>query len=316
MDERIEAIALPEGIAYSHAERELSVTNTSRDGSCHDLIAAIRVKQWIKNLVIPGVGLAMLELPLNELTPLLNLALAFVTFCIAASSIYLLNDMMDVAKDRVHPTKCHRPIASGRLKMPFLRLLLVVAWPTAILMASLVNVQVLGLVFSYLVINIGYCIKFKHIPQIDIVCVASGFTIRALIGAFCVGTAVNFWLLAAVVFACMGLAVMKRMKELKGLGGNGETRPVLSRYDYDTLLRSHDMFMVLSVLSLTLFLEDRSHDSPLKSAAMLTFMSAVLLAFIDRVQANADGDPTNLIYKHKYLSAAAVLLAVTFVLVK
>jgi 4-hydroxybenzoate polyprenyltransferase len=171
-------------------------------------------------------------------------------------------------------------------------------------------------VLTYLVINIGYCIKFKHIPQIDIVCVASGFTIRALIGAFCVGTGVNFWLLAAVVFACMGLAVMKRMKELKGVGATGETRPVLSRYDYDTLLRSHDMFMVLSVLSVTLFLEDRSHDSPLASAAMLTFMSAVLLAFIDRVQATADGDPTNLIYKHKYLSAAVVLLGVTFVLVK
>lgn len=301
--------------AHSVAGGEDPVMTISSTCSYHDLVVAIRVKQWIKNLIIPGVGLAMLELPLRGLTPLINLALAFVAFCIAASSIYLLNDIMDMAKDRAHPTKRHRPIASGRIKAPLLWLLLGLAWPIAVGIASLANLQVFALVLSYLIINIGYCIKFKNIPQVDIVCVASGFTIRALIGAFCVGNGVNFWLLAAVVFACMGLAVMKRMKELKSMGATGETRPVLSRYDYDTLVRTHDMFMVLSVLSATLFLEHRSDGNPLASAAMLTFISAVLLAFIDRVQANADGDPTNLIYKHKYLSASVVLLAVTFVLV-
>jgi decaprenyl-phosphate phosphoribosyltransferase len=276
-----------------------------------DFFAAIRVRQWIKNLIIPGVGLVMLTPASPLAASLLHLGVAFLAFCIAASSVYLLNDMLDVAKDRAHPTKCRRPIADGRLNMSFLWALLWISCPASLWLASQINLQVFSLLFAYLAINIGYCIKLKHVPNLDIVCVASGFTIRALIGAFCVGSRVNFWILATIIFTCMGLAAMKRMKELQSVGTSGDTRPVLTRYNYETLQRIHDMFMVLAMLSVTIFLEHRGQDNPLMIAVALTFISAVFLTFVHRVQGSADGDPTNLIYKNKYLAGSVVLAMAT-----
>jgi decaprenyl-phosphate phosphoribosyltransferase len=276
-----------------------------------DFLAAIRVRQWIKNLIIPGVGLVMMTSASPRAESLLHLVIAFLAFCIAASSVYLLNDMLDVAKDRAHPTKCRRPIAAGRLNMPFLWALIWIACPASLWLASLINFQVFSLLTAYLAINIGYCIKFKHVPNLDIVCVASGFTIRALIGAFCVGSRVNFWILATIIFTCMGLAAMKRMKELQSLGASGDTRPVLTRYTYETLQRIHDMFMVLAMLSVTIFLEHRGQENPLAIAVALTFISAVFLTFVHRVQGSTDGDPTNLIYKNKYLAGSVVLVMAT-----
>lgn len=281
-----------------------------------DFIVAIRVHQWIKNLIILAVGAVMVGPNADLEKAITQLALAFTAFCLAASSIYVLNDMLDISKDRSHPVKRWRPIASGRLSLPLLWAMLAVAMPSSVMLGWQVGPQVTALVLAYLAINVGYCVKFKHVPQLDVVCVASGFTIRALTGAFAVGRTVDFWLLAAITFACMGLALMKRMKEIKTQGPGATTRPVLAGYDYETLLRAHDMFMVLAMLSLTIFLEHstKTVSNPMTLAACLTFISALFLVFIHRVQGDVDGDPTALIYRNKFLAMAVLLITLTFFL--
>lgn len=289
---------------------------TAPPSRARDFLVAIRVHQWIKNLIIPFVGIVMAAPNPDWEQLALSLLMAFAGFCLAASSIYLLNDMMDVHKDRSHPVKRWRPIASGRLSTPFLWLALAVAIPASLGLGWEVGPKVAALLLAYLAINVGYCIKFKHVPQLDVVCVASGFTIRALIGALAVGRSVDFWLLAAITFACMGLALMKRMKELKKLGASANTRPVLAGYNHDTLQRAHDMFMVLAVLSLMIFLEHstKTSNNPMTVAACLTFISALLLVFIHRVHSDSDGDPTTLIYRNKFTSLAVLLTFLSFFL--
>lgn len=290
------------------------VKNASVVTTVLDVMAAIRVRQWIKNLVIPVVGLAMMGPQPDVARITVDLLMAFAAFCVAASSIYVLNDMLDISKDQAHPVKCGRPIASGRISLPCATVGLMLSIPCALTLAWWVSPRVSLLLATYLAINVGYCFKFKHVPHLDVVCVASGFTIRALTGAFAVGRLVDFWLLAAITFACMGLAIMKRMKELKNVEASSETRPVLAGYDYETLLRAHDMFMVLAVLSLTLFLEHstKTQHDPIAVAASLTCISAMFLVFIHRVQGDTDGDPTTLIYRNKLLSLS--VLGLTFAL--
>jgi decaprenyl-phosphate phosphoribosyltransferase len=291
-----------------------TATRTLRSSRIRDLVHAARVHQWIKNLIIPIVGVIMFrpDIELGQATS--HLILTFIAFCIAASSIYVFNDMMDIAKDLSHPIKCRRPIASGRLSTHVLIGGLLVTIPSALMLAWQVGPNVAALLGAYLAINLGYCVKFKHVAQLELVCVSSGFTIRALAGAFAVGRTVDFWLLAAVTFACMGMALMKRMKELKTLGTEAQTRPVLARYDYETLLRAHDMFMVLAVLSVTIFLEHstKAMNNPVTVAVCLTFISGLFLVFIHRVQKDSDGDPTALIYRNKYLAMSAVMLVLAF----
>lgn len=268
-----------------------------------DLLEAIRVKQWIKNLVVPLVGVAMLGDQPGWPEAVVSLCLGFAAFCMAASSIYVLNDLVDIKADRAHPKKRHRPIASGRVGTSFLCGLLAVSCPLSLFLAYIASPQIMVLLLIYFIINIAYCFKLKHVAQVDMVCVASGFTLRALAGAFAVGAAVDFWILAAITFSCVGLAIMKRMKELKALGASGETRPVLAKYDYHTLLRAHDIFMVLATQSLVMFLERSSAKfaNSLKVAVVLTLISVAFLVFMHQVQSEHDGDPTALIYRNKFM---------------
>lgn len=286
-------------------------TRTSR---LVDLLGAIRVHQWIKNLIIPAVGLLMLRKGLGDGTAILGVAYAFAAFCLAASSIYIFNDIMDIEKDRQHPVKRMRPIASGRLGLPLVWACLALLVPASLALAFAAGTSVVAMLLAYLAINLAYCLKFKHVAQVDVICVSSGFTIRALTGAFAVGMTIDFWLLAAITFACMGLALMKRMKEFKAMGASGKTRPALAGYDYETLVRTHDMFMVLAVLSAVLFVNNNekvSHNA-MASAFALTMVSSLFLIFVHRVQGDADGDPTALVYRNKYLSTGAVLMVVVF----
>ena len=299
------------------SEREFAVS-VSPHVNGKDLIDAIRVKQWIKNLVVPVVGLVMFDPVQDPHNKILNIVLAFIAFCLAATSIYVFNDMMDISKDRAHPSKRYRPIASGRIGTSFLCGLLAVFCPLSIFLAYIASPQIMVLLLLYFIINIAYCTKLKHVAQIDIVCVGSGFTLRALAGSYAVGSQVDFWILAAVTFSCIGLAVMKRMKELKSLGASGETRPVLMKYNYEALLRAHDVFMILSIQSLLMFLEHSSKKftNQFAIAFFLMVISAAFLIFIHRVHLEKDGDPTALIYRNKYLTALMILGFAALVLSK
>lgn len=288
------------------------------DYNLRDLFSALRIKQWIKNLIIPAVGFAMLDRNLNNNNEITNIFFGFIAFCIASSCIYILNDIMDAPKDRAHPIKCKRPIASGRIGTSFLFGLLAALCPVSIFIASMANTNIALIVLIYFSINIGYCLKFKHIANIDIICVSSGFTLRALAGAYAVGVTINFWVLAAITFSCMGLAIMKRMTELKSLGSSGETRPVLSVYKYETLLRTHDIFMVLSIQAVIMFFESstKKFTNQFTVAILLIFISAAFLIFIHKVQDEKNGDPTTLIYRNKYTLILMLLILTTIFLFK
>lgn len=287
------------------------VTRTSR---LADLLSAIRVHQWIKNLIVPAVGLLMMRTGVGDGKAILGIAYAFAAFCLASSSIYIFNDLMDVEKDKQHPVKRLRPIASGRLGLPLVWTCLILLVPSSLALALSAGALVAAMLLAYFAINLAYCLKFKHVAQVDVICVSSGFTIRALTGAFAVGMTIDFWLLAAITFACMGLALMKRMKEFKAMGSSGKTRPALAGYDYETLIRTHDMFMVLAVLSAVLFVNnnEKISQNAVVSGLALTMVSSLFLIFVHRVQGDVDGDPTALVYRNKFLSTGAVLMIIVF----
>ncbi len=280
-----------------------------------DLLHTIRMRQWIKNLIIPLVGLLVLEPHSIDWLQSTNLIFAFMAFCLAASSIYIINDWIDIDKDRAHPTKKHRPIASGRISSGCLLFLLLIQIPSSLALAYLVNFQVFLLLMAYLIINLCYCIKVKNVRLLDMVCVSSGFTIRALTGAMAVSQTMDFWILGAITFACMALVIMKRMKELKQLGSSGNTRKVLSGYSYDFLVRVHDMFLILSILLCMVYLGNVGFDNDIAQAAGLIVISGMLLLLVERLHGNSSGDPTDFFYKNKYLSISAVGFLVVFIII-
>jgi 4-hydroxybenzoate polyprenyltransferase len=193
------------------------------------VFSSLRPRQWVKNLFVFG-GLIFgqrLFVP-----PAVGAALAaFAIFCGLSGAIYLLNDVADRDKDRLHPDKRMRPIASGRLPV---RTALVAAGVLIVggLAAALWLSRPFALVaLTYVVLLSAYSARLKHVVIVDVLVVAIGFVLRAAAGALVIGVAISGWLLICTVLLALFLALGKRRHEVLTLGESAAGhRPILAEY--------------------------------------------------------------------------------------
>ncbi|HEV2122194.1 MAG TPA: UbiA family prenyltransferase, partial [Chloroflexota bacterium] len=194
--------------------------------SLHLLLRSARPRQWPKNAVVL-LGLVFARY-LFDPVPLSRAVLAMLLFCIVSVAVYLVNDLLDAEKDRLHPVKSRRPIASGRLS-PTL------AWITASvagvggLVASFLLAPGFGaIVAGYLALQAAYVGFFKHAVILDVLILASGFVLRAIAGAVVIGVPISPWLYVCTMLLALFLALGKRRQELVLLSGSaGGHRPSL-----------------------------------------------------------------------------------------
>jgi len=203
------------------------------------ILKAMRPRQWIKNVLL----LAGLLLSRRLLDPVsVERALAgFALFCLLSGAVYLLNDVLDRERDRRHPRKCKRPIASGALPIP-----LAVAAMIAIALAALAGAFALSLYFgmcalAYLLLMIPYSVALKEVFLIDTLIIAMGFIIRAVSGVIVLRTPqtavpLTSWFVICVMFLALFLAFSKRRSELVNLDAEAvRFRPVLALYSLEMM---------------------------------------------------------------------------------
>lgn len=177
------------------------------------LFKALRPHQWVKNLLI------FLPLLLAhqwfDVTKWINVFLAFITFSLAASSGYILNDLMDLAADRAHPTKKYRPFAAGLLSIPTGLILFMSLLGASLLMSSgWLSGYFTGLISLYLILTISYSFYLKRKLIVDVLVLAGLYTHRILAGSVAVNVLISSWFLAFTMFLFTSLAFLKRYVEL------------------------------------------------------------------------------------------------------
>lgn len=196
----------------------------------HPILRTARPKQWLKNvLVFAAPGAAGV---LDQFDVFATTVLAFVSFCLAASGTYFWNDVLDVEADRSHPTKRHRPIASGEVSLATGRVLGVVLPALSLVLAGLTGewraVLVVGL---YLAITLSYSAVWKHIAVIDLIAIASGFVLRAAMGAAAVDVPMSSWFVLVTTFGSLFIVTGKRYAERRELGDDARAvRSTLGEY--------------------------------------------------------------------------------------
>src|SRR3989304_6646936 len=158
-----------------------------------DYILLARPWQYLKNLFI--FAPVFFGIKLTETQLLLNSVVAFILFCLVASSVYVINDLKDIEKDRQHPTKKNRPLAAGRINkgeaVIFAVILLLISLP-----ASFIFNQQLALVLSsYFLLNLAYSLKFKHIAIVDVIIISVGFVMRIFAGSAVTGITLSMWVI-------------------------------------------------------------------------------------------------------------------------
>jgi 4-hydroxybenzoate polyprenyltransferase len=158
-------------------------------------------------------------------------ALGVVAFCLLSSAVYILNDLADVEKDRAHPRKCRRPIASGRLPVPVARVAAVVLAVLALGLASSLSLVFALAALGYLVLNVAYSAWLKRVPFVDVLAIAFGFFLRVLAGTFVIHVEPSAWLLVCTALLASFLGFGKRAHELAVAGPAATSqREVLAGY--------------------------------------------------------------------------------------
>lgn len=205
------------------------------------LVKALRPHQWVKNVVVPAALVFRLAErvrsggSLADMTDQIwNVVLATAAFCLASSAIYLVNDVMDVESDRQHPTKRNRPIAAGAVPIPaaIATSVACVAGSLALGWASSTPTgNVAGVVGAYMIMNLLYSVRLKHVVIVDAFVIAAGFLLRVLAGGVAANAPLSQWLVLCMLFLALFLALCKRRAEIDLLGEErGSHRKILLEY--------------------------------------------------------------------------------------
>lgn len=218
------------------------------------MIVAMRPIHWIKNFSLFASIFLIGEI-FNPIE-LINVIWGFVAFCLATSATYLVNDIVDLKNDRLHPTKKLRPIASGELAVPMALIEAVILTFSAILVTliSPLNTLFSFLIVTYLVMQFIYSLILKNIPIVDILVIATGFVLRVYAGAVAVDAHLSVWFLLCVISVSLFLASGKRRAELNLVESESLlTRKSLKSYKPELLNSYVTMFGNASWMSWALF---------------------------------------------------------------
>jgi len=276
------------------------------------VVKAIRPRQWVKNVLVLAAPLAALGGPnilvrYDYADVLIKVGVAFAVFCLAASSVYLINDVRDVEADREHPTKRLRPIASGVVP-GWLAYLIAAVLGVASLAISWLATPNLALVMAvYLAIQLAYCFGLKHQAVIDICIVSSGFLIRAIAGGVAADIYLSQWFLLMMAFGSLFMASGKRYAELQLAERTGaKIRKSLESYTSTYLRFVWTMSATAVVVCYGLWAFERDHHSGSWFAvSMVPFTIAILRYAVD-VDGGLAGEPEDIALRDRVLQVLAL----------
>lgn len=280
------------------------------------LLKNMRPKQWAKNaLLLAGL---VFDRQLTYMPALERALLGVLLFSLLSSSIYLINDLVDREADRKHPTKRHRPIASGALPVP-----------VAAVAAALFMLLALGLGFwlsplfaltcvLYVLLNFAYSLWLKHIPVIDVLVLASFYVLRVAAGVSVIDVQrFSPWIYVFTIFLALFLGIGKRRAELLQSGADGPTRKVLKGYTGTFLEQLLLVVLCLSIITYSLY-TFLAPNVPENHAMMLTipFVIYGFFRYLYLVQVKQVGEaPEEILFHDRPLQIDLLLWAATILLI-
>ncbi|HFT5239573.1 TPA: UbiA family prenyltransferase [Yersinia enterocolitica] len=278
----------------------------------------IRIHQWAKNILIFIPILAAHEISKSSL--LLDAMLAFIAFGFCASSVYLLNDLVDLEADREHKTKRNRPLASGEIPLIHGIIAAVILFILAIIITSYLPIQFAFALASYYVITLAYSFFLKSKVVIDVATLAILYSMRLVAGAAATGIMLSNWLISFSMFIFFSLAIVKRVVELKASESNARIKgrgyyPA----DMPLLLASGISSGYISILVFVLYIDSSSSLLNYNNPDVLYFIAPILFVWLTRVwlltwRGDMHDDPVAFAIKDRTSQLMGIVMAVLIIL--
>lgn len=274
-----------------------------------NIINLIRVKQWIKNLLIFIPLICSKNISYSNV---LNTILGFLAFSCAASFIYIVNDIKDIEKDRLHERKKNRPIASGKVKIKTAFLISLILLVISILLNTYLKNSffnnTLLLLLTYIIINMAYSHGLKNIAIVDVILLSTGFLLRIFYGASIINVEVSNWLFLTILNASLFLGFGKRRKEMET---NKESRKVLKEYTKEFINKFQYLTLTLMLVFYSLWSIEQTNKYLVYTIPLLMviFMYYCLL-----LEKEPEGDPTTILFQNKGLFFVCIVYALLMLL--
>ena len=280
------------------------------------LLRLLRVKQWTKNIVVFAAFVFALGDRNQSLDAweLWKVCLAALAFSLVSSAVYIFNDWRDAPQDRLHPIKCRRPLAAGAIQPGPAFLLAAVLLVAGLGGAWRLRPQLAEVLGAYLVLQVAYTLKLKHIPLVDVMVISLGFVLRALAGAVVIQVLISPWLLLCAMLLALFLGLCKRRHEAVNLAGQG-TREALDGYDerlLDLLIAMIGAAALVCYSIYTLWPETVDKFGTPWLGATIPFVVFGLFRYMDLVYRQDKGDrPEHILLTDGPLMAVVALYGAT-----
>jgi 4-hydroxybenzoate polyprenyltransferase len=282
------------------------------------ILVSLRPHQWTKNLVVfAALGFSK---HLFEVGPLLRATFAFALFCGLSGAVYLLNDLADLERDRLHPSKRLRPLASGALAPRTAVMVAAILASGCLALAFVLGRPFAATAFVYLGLNLLYSFKLKEVVIVDVLCVSLGFVVRAVAGAVALGVAISDWLLICTLLLALFLTISKRRHELTSLNQEASAhRKILAEYSpylLDQMINVVTASLLSAYAFYTTAAETREKFQTDRLAWTIPFVLYGIFRYLYLVhQKEKGGSPSDVLLTDRPLLAAVALWAVAIVII-
>lgn len=285
------------------------------------VIRIVRPRQWVKNffVFIPlffGGQMSNTALLLNALT-------TFVAFSLAASSIYCLNDIVDVEADRQHPVKCHRPIASGQVSVSAAYVLMAIMLILSMTVCPMLkgrSMAVGAVVLGYWIMNIAYCVWLKNFAIIDVCLIAFGFVLRILAGGLATGIEPSNWLVLMTFLLTLFLSFAKRRDDVLRMEATGKPpRKNTIRYNLTFINQAITISASITLVCYIMYTVSPEVTARFNSHYIYLTTIFVLVGLLRYIQIavvdKQSGDPTKIILRDRFTQLVVLAWMVSFLFI-
>lgn len=278
-----------------------------------EYIKLMRPKSYVKNIFV----FAPLMFSFNySLDLFFNTLVVFVLFSLLASSIYVYNDLKDINEDKLHPKKCKRPLASGKVSQKSAMVLIGLLSVPVLIFAFYFNKNLFGVLLLYFFMNIAYSLKLKHIPIIDISIIAIGFVLRLFAGSVVLNVSLSMWIIIMTFILALFLGIAKRRDDVLLASQGKRTRKNIDGYNLEfinVLMALMSGVIIVAYISYTVSPEiiNKFGSNKLYLTSFFVILGIMRYMQITFVYENS-GSPVKIVLKDLFLQIIILLWLLSF----
>lgn len=276
----------------------------------------LRINQYIKNLFIFAPLFFSFNFTLNSF---ICVSIAFILFSLIASSVYILNDLMDIEEDKQHHTKKFRPLSSGKVSKFAAKIMMTGLTGFTLLFSFIFNSSLFSVIIMYFALNIAYSLKLKHITIIDIFVIATGFVLRLFAGSSVIDTSPSMWIIIITFLLALFLALAKRRDDVLLSNQGKEIRKNINGYNLEFVNAAMVLMAGVVIVSYILYTVSEHVMEKLNTHYLYLTTFFVLLGIIRYMQITFveqnSGDPTKIVLKDKFLQLTLLCWIISFLII-